>query len=135
MKLMINILFLAITVFFSFGYTSYQSACNHNVSKIEKEDDSHGCCHNTQTTCCDDKAGCNDNCCLEPKSILELDEFVAFKSNKQIQVVIFESIKQFIYLFKTDTYYFKSDELKSFAYLHSKPIGKQILSKKQCWLI
>lgn len=119
---------------FSFGFTSYQSTCNDHLTETKKEHVKHDCCHVEDVTC-DIKTGCEDNCCLEPNTMFELNEFVG-STNKEIpKLIVFESIKQLIKLVQTeefiDVLLFKSIYFEESNNL----LGKQSLSLNQSWII
>ena len=134
MKHVINILFLSISIFFSFGFTTYQHICSSHEQEVEEH--AHTCCDLSKDTVCTDSSDCNDDCCLQPTDYFVFNSFVIQVENKQ-NITVFESIKNL----QVSANHVKKSKLApkkslvSYYYLDHKPPGRSIISLKQSWLI
>jgi hypothetical protein len=119
---------------FSFGFTSYQSTCNNHLTETKKEHVDHDCCH-VEDISCDIKTGCEDNCCLQPITMFELNEFVGSTNKEVPKLIVFESIKQLIKLVQTKV--FNNDLLFESIFFEENYClsGSQSLSLNQSWVI
>ena len=86
------------------------------------------------TTTCHTNEGCEEDCCLEPNDMLQLNEFVAI-SEKAPELTILESIKQLIVL-KIIYLVVQTNSVKpaNFEFIN-KPNRAKVLAIKQSWII
>ncbi len=138
MKQLINILFLCISISFSFGFTTYQSACNH--VQIEKEQEKHSCCHDTndEKPACHVDEVCDENCCLQPQNVLQLADFFSQNTEtKQAKIIKYKLLKSYSELFSsTFNFYNHNEEFdhpNELVYLFYS--SQQFCIKNQTWLI
>lgn len=134
MKHLIQILFLSIAVFFSFGFTTYQHMCSSHEEEVEEH--AYSCCDLTKDTVCNQSSECKDECCLQPTDYFVLNSFVMQTESKE-EITVFESIKKFnapINLVGNTNLTTKKTKV-SYYYLDQKPPGRSIISIKQSWLI
>ncbi len=133
MNRLISILFLNISIFFSFGFSTQESACHHQAESNVEE--IHSCCQPKAKTTChkNENQPCNGDCCLVSTHLFDLNDFVNFKT-VNAPYIIFETIQNLdivvpVYseslVNKTTTNYqpFKSSS------------GRQIILYKQSWII
>ncbi len=139
-----QILFLSISIFFSFGFSSYQ---HNEVCELVCETNSkEKACHSEKEvkSCCSkpekegEKEGCcgENDCCYVVSDILHFESFVS-NSSIEIKTIIHHSYN----LFVVETNYFNPKEVyfsdnlfnnKEFQYPHHSNFD---LSFKQSWLI
>lgn len=134
MKHVIKILFLGISILFSFGFTTYQSSCAKSENTIET--DAHSCCKTKTKSECTQSKDCKADCCLETSDFFVFNKFV-LQSEKNERITVFESIKnfklglQFSFVENQVRKKFKNN----YPYLYSRRSGRYIISLKQSWVI
>ena len=134
MKHVIKILFLGISILFSFGFTTYQSSCAQSENTIEP--DAHSCCKAKTRFECTQSNDCKADCCLKTSDLFVFNKFV-IQSEKSESITVFESIKnfeqglQFSFVENKVRKKFKNN----YPYLYSKGSGRYIISLKQSWVI
>lgn len=130
----IKILFLGIAIFFSFGFTTYQSTCGKQVIKIEES--AHSCCHSKKKTECTQSKDCKADCCLQPSDFFVLSQFV-IDSEELEKLTVIELIKNLNKSFHSEQINIveRIEIQNNYTYISRKLSGKQILSLKQSWLI
>jgi len=75
----VKILFLGLSILFSFGFTAVESNCK-TINEISCE--SHSCCKKEKEKP-QQKKDCDGSCCLQPISVLRLNDFASI--NESIQ--------------------------------------------------
>ncbi len=131
---LIKILFLSISVFFSFGFTTYQHICSSHEEVVEEH--AHSCCDIAKNTVCTDSNDCKDECCLQPTDYFVLNSFVMQTESKE-EITVLESIKKFnapINLVGKTNLTTKRAKVSYYSLDH-EPTGRSIISIKQSWLI
>ena len=131
---LIKILFLGISIFFSFGFTTYQSNCGKQENKIEES--AHSCCSTKKISECTKSSDCKADCCIQTTDYFVFDQFV-IGSEEVTELTVFESIKNFnrefylTYIGNTESKNLINDN----EFLNFKRSGRYIISLKQSWLI
>ena len=128
-----KILFLSISILFSFGVTTKQEVCDMDVNKEKK------CCESKESCCnlkedTNSRDDCNKYCCLKSDNILVLNDFFIQNSDGKSTVIVKKSTLLPIVLAETINLN-KEDFLKKGYSYKPKILGKQILCYKQTWLI
>jgi len=144
-KQFINILFLGLSILFSFGFTSFQSACELKTEIIESK---RSCCQDEKTVVDTDKHivgeccktdSCEGECCIESNDILLFNDFV-FQTESvnvdELEISLIPSIHTFLLSLKPS-------RLDSFRNIWIVPpdlfvyniSAYEIILSKQAWLI
>lgn len=122
----IKILFISISVLFSFGFTINESKCLDNKKSIEEL---HSCCKKIPL---EEKAPCDGNCCQFPIAYYSFSEFEInhFSVKQSVNVIVNTNV--FIIIEKE----IDSEKLtiNSFEYLNFKQEYPDI-SEYQSWLV
>lgn len=142
MMYFIKILFLSISILFSFGFTTYEPNCSTQTYDLIEVGKNHSCCHpnkvkDEQSKTCTKSKTCEANCCLIATNIFVLNDFIVTTEGGIEKTKVFESIKHINVIYKLNNYVFKNynDKIVNCYYLNSKYSGKEIISLKQSWLI
>ena len=142
MMYFIKILFLGISVLFSFGFTTYEANCTAQTYEKVEDSKNHSCCHpnkinDDQSKECSKSKNCKATCCLQATNIFVFNDFVVTTDEGVEKIKVFESIKHINVIYKLDNYVLNnySDKIANYYYLNSKCSGRQIISLKQSWLI
>jgi hypothetical protein len=136
----IKILFLGLSILFSFGFTTYESSCNSQITQNIDITAGHSCCHpekkiNVTSNACTKSNKCKADCCLHLSNILVFNDFIFNESilyNTDVVLERFLNIDYKLYEFTSNIYFSKLD---NYQYLSSKNSCKQRISLKQSWLI
>lgn len=134
MMQVIKILFLSISIFFSFGFTTYQSICGHEEEKVEEH--AHSCCKTEVKSKCTQSNTCNAECCLKPAQFYVLNQFV-IESNSVDKSTLKQS-PQFLNNLVYNQIYSAVKQVQNtpiHTYMVRCHSGKQIISLKQSWII
>jgi hypothetical protein len=131
---LIKILFLGISVFFSFGFTTYQSKCGKQEIKIEEN--AHSCCHPKNKSECTQSKDCKADCCLQTSEFFVFNHFV-IGNEKVEKFTVLESIKNIDKGFYTALFSDVESKviINNYEYLNLKKSGRYLISLKQSWLI
>lgn len=146
MKQFINILFLGLTILFSFGFSSFQSVCDEKIEVIETN---HSCCKDEsvkkeisqnkhQDGCCGTDS-CQGSCCIESVDFLILTDFVfqteSFDINK-LEIKLIPSLHTFLHKLEgeTDKVFEQTLRIPPDLFVYSSN-ASQIILEKQAWLI
>tara|TARA_B100000809_G_C15014928_1_gene486317 strand:+ start:286 stop:690 length:405 start_codon:yes stop_codon:yes gene_type:complete len=131
---LIKILFLGISIFFSFGFTTYQANCGTQENKIEVN--AHSCCHSNKKPSCTKSSDCLAECCLKPNNIFVFNQFI-ISVEEIIDLTILESIRNVdinFYLVPISNLESKK-VINNYQYLSPKISGRYIIDLKQAWLL
>lgn len=124
MKQTYRLLFLMLTIVFSFGFTNRSMTC-----QIKKQA-THSCCSKKEKET--NPNPCKEDCCVQNSTITKLEETEKFENKKENKsVLIFKKtkntpVKNSVLSTLTKGFYFKSKFLKTPGYLSVKT---------QSWLI
>lgn len=143
MKKIVHILLLGILILFSFGVTAFQSTC---VLEEEVITSTHSCCDTTQKetkehknkTCCD-IVTCDGECCLQSFEFLQINDFVCqfeLIEVSELEMTLIPTIHNLLVnlqIFDSEDYQSKLGVPPDL--ISVKSTSKQILLKKQTWLI
>ncbi|MGV6860805.1 MAG: hypothetical protein ACWA41_03485 [Putridiphycobacter sp.] len=133
MNRLISILFLNISIFFSFGFSTQESACHHQAET--NVEDNHSCCQPKSKSTChkNENQPCNGDCCLVSTHLFDLNDFVNFKT-VDAPYIIFETIQKL----NIDAPIFDEslvDKKLADYYSFKSSSGRQIILLKQSWII
>ena len=134
MKIYFNILFLSISIFFSLGFTTYQSCCENKKTEEQICKSNYSCCHSEKKTECTKSKDCKADCCLIQSKFFILNDFI-FTTESIQKVKIFETIKYIYIAHYINNVKKYTDKIYNNHYLDYKYFGRQIISLKQSWLI
>ena len=127
-----KILFLSISILFSFGYTAFDANCNHLEKTVVKD----SCCHGKEDQSHGkEKQCCNESCCLEPLAILQLNAFVSHTSKEKQTNTVYKTNFKFIFEPKiiAPVYAIKNIDILKKQLNFGLNINHE--SFYQCWLI
>jgi hypothetical protein len=144
-KQFLHILFLGISILFSFGFTSFQSACK---SKVEAVASKYACCKNTaKKNHCKQNVksdsfntdSCKSSCCIESVDLFQFTDFVFHTGSinlDDLEISLLPSIHVFLLsLVSSGKDLFKEELIIPPDQFIHKLTYKRILLKKQSWLI
>jgi len=143
-KQIIHIFFLGISILFSFGFTSIQSACESKVERVEVK---HSCCSATELSndslqeiesCCGTDL-CEGICCIESGDYFQFNDFITETESidlDQLELSLLPSIRHYLLSLKYSEVNLLQEELvvPPDLCLH-KSVTKHIILTKQSWLI
>ena len=145
MKQFLHIFFLGLSILFSFGFTSFQSACTAKVEIIETM---HSCCkvesekhlsHEYMTVDCCDTDVCQGSCCIESLDYLQFNDFVVERNTinlNDLEISLIPSLQYFLLgLANFNVNLLQEQLIVPPDLLIHKSITKHIIIKNQSWLI
>ena len=145
MKQFLHIFFLGLSILFSFGFTSFQSACTAKVEIIETM---HACCkvesekhlsHEYMKVDCCDTDICQGSCCVESLDYFQFNDFIVQGNTinlNNLEISLIPSFQHFLLsLVNSNVNLLQEKLIVPPDVLIHKSITKHIIIKNQSWLI